>query len=112
VHGSQIDLFDVPPLHGTFLHSEQGCPYDRPIVQDVSHLPVTLRGPVLVEEARRWKGAPSREESTATRRMAAWDGLEVRQAGRGIMVRARAPWFSWWHERETWEGDPARHAPW
>jgi hypothetical protein len=60
----------------------------------------------LVEEARRWKGAPSREESTPTRRMAAWDGLEIRQAGRGIMVLARAPWFSWWHSREAWEGDP------
>lgn len=33
--------------------------------------------------------------------------LEIRQLGRGIMVRVRAPWFSdWWHEDVTWEGDP------
>ena len=60
----------------------------------------------LVEEARRWKGTPEREENMATRRMAAWDGFEIRQAGRGIMVLARAPRFTWWHARATWEGDP------
>lgn len=61
----------------------------------------------LVDEARRWKGAPARLEEAAARRVAAWPDLEIRQAGRGVMVRARAPWFDgWWHERKTWEGDP------
>jgi hypothetical protein len=36
-----------------------------------------------------------------------WPDLAIRQAGRGIMVRARAPWFdSWWHDKQTWDGDP------
>jgi len=61
----------------------------------------------LLEEARRWKGHPTRLHEDAMRRIAAWPDLEIRQAGRGVMVRARAPWFdTWWHERGTWEGDP------
>jgi hypothetical protein len=61
----------------------------------------------LVDEARRWKGPPSRLEEEPPRRIAAWADLEIRQVGRGIMVRARAPSFAdWWHERKTWEGDP------
>jgi hypothetical protein len=61
----------------------------------------------LDQEARAWKGAPAREASEPGRRLAAWADLEIRQAGRAIMVRARAPWFSaWWHDRRTWEGDP------
>lgn len=61
----------------------------------------------LLEEARRWKGAPTRESEQPGRRLAAWDDLEIRQAGRGIMVRARAPWFhQWWHAESTWQGDP------
>jgi hypothetical protein len=61
----------------------------------------------LTDEARRWKGPPSRVEETDGRRLAAWPDLEIRLAGRGLMVRARMPRFSdWWHERETWDGDP------
>lgn len=61
----------------------------------------------LTDEARRWKGEPARFEEAGPRRIATWQDLEIRQIGRGIMVRARAPWFdSWWHERMTWEGDP------
>lgn len=61
----------------------------------------------LLDEARRWKGEPARLEDEPPRRVAAWPQLEIRQVGRGIMVRARAPWFAgWWHERQTWEGDP------
>lgn len=61
----------------------------------------------LVDEARRWKGTPERLEEEPPRRIAAWPDLEIRQVGRGIMVRARAAWFSgWWNERSTWEGDP------
>ena len=61
----------------------------------------------LIDEARRWKGQPARYEDAGPRRIAGWPDLEIRQIDRGIMVRARAPWFdSWWHERTTWEGDP------
>jgi hypothetical protein len=61
----------------------------------------------LVDEARRWKGEPARLQREAARGLAAWPDLEIRQAGRGVMVRARAPRFgAWWHARETWEGDP------
>jgi hypothetical protein len=61
----------------------------------------------LAAEAKRWKGPPTRSEERAGRRLAAWEDLEIRQAGRGVMVRVRAPWFShWWHEPSTWEGHP------
>jgi hypothetical protein len=53
------------------------------------------------------EGAPARAVEDVGRALAAWPDLEVRRAGRGIVVRARAPWFSeWWHDRETWNGDP------
>jgi hypothetical protein len=49
---------------------------------------------------------PARVVDAKDRRLVAWDDLEVRQAGRGIRVRARAPWFSdWWNDGTTWEGD-------
>ncbi len=60
----------------------------------------------LVDEARRWKGTPTRHDVAGPRRIAAWPDLDIRQCERGIMVRVRAPWFTWWHERATWEGDP------
>lgn len=61
----------------------------------------------LVEEARRWKGEPARcSAPDDRRRLAAWQDLEIRQAGLGIMVRVRAPWFDWWHAAETWRDDP------
>jgi hypothetical protein len=60
----------------------------------------------LVAEATRWKGPPARFENDAPRRMGAWPDLEIRQAGRGVMVRARAPGFTWWHADETWKGSP------
>jgi hypothetical protein len=61
----------------------------------------------LAGEAERWKGPPIRDERSGPRRIAAWPDLEVRQAQRGIMVRARAPWFAdWWHDAGTWQGDP------
>lgn len=62
----------------------------------------------LVEEARRWKGTPERTQEERGRRLVAWQDLEIRQAGRGIMVRVRAPWFNeWWSDRATWAGDPS-----
>jgi len=61
----------------------------------------------LSDEARRWKGDPSRLRTEPPRRHAAWTDLEIGQAGRGILVRVRAPWFArWWNERATWEDDP------
>ena len=61
----------------------------------------------LAEEAGRWKGAPSRSETASGRSIVAWRDLEIRQAGRGIMVRIRAPGFAdWWHDPQTWQDDP------
>ena len=61
----------------------------------------------LAAEARRWKGPPARVSEESARRLIAWRDLEIRQAGRGIMVRVRAPWFEgWWHDADTWRGDP------
>jgi len=61
----------------------------------------------LTDEARRWKGLPVRGEEHGGRRLSVWRDLEIRQAGRGVMVRARAPRFDcWWHERTTWAEDP------
>jgi hypothetical protein len=61
----------------------------------------------FVDEAKRWKGPPVHEREERGRHLAAWSDLEIRQAGRGILVRVRPPWFSnWWHDRATWEGDP------
>lgn len=61
----------------------------------------------LSGEAERWKGPPTRGEEQPGRRLAAWPDLEIRLARRGLMVRARAPWFSdWWDEKETWRGEP------
>lgn len=60
----------------------------------------------LVDEAKQWKGQPVRFEETTARRLAAWDRMEIRQAGRGVMVRIRAAKFSdWWHDQTTWDGD-------
>lgn len=58
------------------------------------------------EEAERWKGQPTRAHADNGRRIAAWPDLEIRQAGRGVMVRVRAPRFEWWYTKRTWEGDP------
>ncbi len=61
----------------------------------------------FVEEARRWKGAPLRCEETVARRLASWPDLEIRQAGRGVMLRIKAPLFGrWWHEPTIWAGNP------
>ncbi len=68
----------------------------------------------LLNEARRWKGEPSRLEDATTRaedepprRVAAWPDLEIRQVGRGVMGSRPRPRFdSWWHEQKTWDADP------
>jgi hypothetical protein len=61
----------------------------------------------LADEARRWKGAPTRVEDTPARRLAEWPDLEIRLAGRGLVVRARMSRFTdWWHDERTWQGDP------
>lgn len=60
----------------------------------------------LGDEARRWKGEPTHTVDADERRLLGWADLEIRQAGRGVMVRVRAPRFAWWNDRLTWEGDP------
>jgi len=61
----------------------------------------------LTDEARQWKGSPTRVEETTGRRLVAWPDLEIRLVGRGLMVRARMPRFAdWWHDERTWQGDP------
>lgn len=61
----------------------------------------------LANEATLWMGAPTSATDTGRRRLVVWSNLELRQAGRGILIRARAPWFSdWWHLDETWNGEP------
>jgi hypothetical protein len=45
----------------------------------------------LAEEARAWKGPPEREQQTPSRPLVGWKDLEIRKAGRGVMVRARTP---------------------
>jgi len=63
----------------------------------------------LSDEGRRWKGPPSHEHDGGSRRIIAWPDLEIRQAGRGIMIRVRAPRFDgWWHDEATWQGAPMR----
>jgi hypothetical protein len=61
----------------------------------------------LVEEARRWRGPALRSAVRDGRRLAAWDDLELRQAGRAILLRVRAPQVAnWWHDKATWAGEP------
>ena len=60
----------------------------------------------LVDETIRWKGRPVRTETGGERAIAAWPDLEIRHAGRGILVRVRAPNLTWWCDEQTWRGDP------
>jgi hypothetical protein len=61
----------------------------------------------FLEEGRRWKGTPSRVDLAAGRRLVAWEDLEIRQAGRGVLVRVRAPRLdAWWNAEATWAADP------
>ena len=63
----------------------------------------------LTDEARRWKGIPERSEEHDARRLMAWSGMEIRQAGRAVLIRVRAPMFGhWWHDVRTWRGEPTR----
>jgi hypothetical protein len=61
----------------------------------------------LSDEARRWKGAPDDGEESGSRRRASWSDLEILQAGSGVMIRVRSPFFAdWWHDEGTWRNDP------
>jgi hypothetical protein len=63
----------------------------------------------LSEEARRWKGAPTHTEADGFRTLASWSDLEILQAGSGVMIRVRSPFFTdWWHDERTWRNDPMR----
>ena len=65
-----------------------------------------LKFVALSEEAKGWKGEPTHSVDANGRRLVGWADLEIRQVGRGVMVRVRAPRFEWWNDRATWEGDP------
>jgi hypothetical protein len=61
----------------------------------------------LAAEGVRWKGRPVVETADKGRRRVAWDDLEIRQVGRGVLVLVRDPTFwRWWHDSATWDGDP------
>jgi hypothetical protein len=67
----------------------------------------TQRFAVFVAEATRWKGPPTRIDQQDTHQLAAWPELEIRQAGRGIMIRVRRSGFTeWWYDNRTWQDDP------
>jgi len=64
---------------------------------------------MLADEAGRWKGRPLRSEESAGRRLITWSDLEIRQSGRGVMVRVKTPSFNnWWNEPATWAESPMR----
>lgn len=65
----------------------------------------------FLDEARRWKGEPDHMDADpqrdGARRHAAWPDLEIRQAGRGVMVLAgRTDFHRWWNDATTWAGNP------
>jgi hypothetical protein len=77
---------------------------DLPMPDEAS---AALKFAAFVDEGRPWKGAPQHLVEDAPRRLARWTDLEIRQAGRGVMVRVRAPWLDeWWHDPRTWQGEP------
>lgn len=61
----------------------------------------------FAREGLAWKGIPTDEQREGPRRFVRWPDLEIRQAGRGIMVLVRVAGFGdWWHARDTWAGNP------
>jgi hypothetical protein len=61
----------------------------------------------FAREGLAWKGPSIEEQRQGPRRFVRWPDLEIRQAGRGIMVLVRVAHFDeWWHAKETWAGDP------
>ena len=53
-----------------------------------------------------WRTSHARVDGSPFLEAAWWADLEIRQVGRGVMVRVRAPRFTWWNDRQTWDGDP------
>lgn len=93
-----IDGFEKNEILGGFHWRELPMPDEASAIEKFHE---------LTEEATRWKGQPIRATHEAGRQISAWPDLEIRRIGRGIMVRAAAPFFDrWWHEAATWEGDP------
>jgi hypothetical protein len=60
----------------------------------------------LFEELRRWKGSPASMREDSSTRVATWSDVELRQCGRGVLLRIVAPRFDWWNEDATWTDDP------
>jgi hypothetical protein len=92
-----IDGFEKNEVFGGFHRRELPMPDEGAAARKFA---------ALAEEAQRWKGPPVRSQEDAMRRRAAWPDLEIRQAGRGVIVLARAPGFAWWHDEQTWKDHP------
>ena len=93
-----IDGFEQNEALDGFLWRQLPMPDERAAVRKFG---------ALVDEARRWKGSPTHVEEQPGRRLNVWPDLEIRQAGRGVVLRARVPGFTgWWHDERTWRGDP------
>ena len=93
-----IDGFQKNEVMGGFHWRDLPC---------LTEAQATERFRAFVVEATRWKGVASESVDEGTRRKALWPDLRIWQAGRGVCVEARAPWFSrWWHDEATWAGDP------
>ncbi len=93
-----VDGFEKNEVHRGFHWRELPMPDDGAAMRKFAS---------LSDEASRWKGAPLRIENTSGRQLALWSDLEIRRAGRAVLVRVKAPHFDrWWHETTTWEGNP------
>ncbi len=95
-----IDGFEKNEIQSGFHWRDLPCP---------TELDARRRFTTFRDEATQWKGPPDLTVDDGQRRKAAWRDIVLVQAGRGVQVRVRAPWFSgWWHNEVTWQGDPMR----
>jgi hypothetical protein len=69
-----IDGFEKNEILGGFHWRELPMPDDAAAARTFA---------LFTDEARRWKGEPDRLEDGASRRLASWPDIEIRQAGRG-----------------------------
>jgi death-on-curing protein len=93
-----IDGFEKNEVWGGFHHRDLPMPDERSAIAMFV---------ARAREATAWMGPCVQEQREGPRRLARWPDLEIRQAGRGVMVRAREAHFSdWWHASGTWKDDP------
>ena len=77
------------------------------MVADVELARARAKFDSLSVEVTAWKGLAVDTTDKDGRASATWADLELRQAGRGILIRVLAPWFGdWWHAANTWDDDP------